>query len=202
MSHGLPFDRWQDVVARGKRDDFHGFRAVYVGLAVWKPRLDRDDTATFTNVAVSTAGSGGNASPTVAITSPSSGATYTAPASMTLPPRPAIPMARWHGWSIYLGSVLLKSDSRFRTRWPWDGVAAGTYQLTAVARDNDGSTRTSSAVTITVNAGTTTRPTKVVFVPSSNHATSVTSYTVAVYRASDPVTASPVATGTSGSRRW
>jgi hypothetical protein len=34
----------------------------------------------------------------------------------------------------------------------------------------------------------------VVFVPSADHATNVTSYAVAIYRASDPVTASPVAT--------
>jgi hypothetical protein len=65
--------------------------------------------------------------------------------------------------------------------------------LTARTRDNSGGTRTSSAVSVTVS-GATSRPTRVVFVPSANAATSVTSYTVAIYRAIDPVTASPVAT--------
>ena len=168
--------------------------SVYVGLAVGSRVSTVTTTGTFTNVAVSVGASGANTSPTVAITSPSSGATYTAPASMTIVATASDPDGTVARVDLYLGSALLKSDVTVPYSVALSGVAAGTYQLTAVARDNDGSTRTSSAVTVTVNGGTTTRPTKVVFVPSANHATSVTSYTVAVYRASDPVTASPAAT--------
>jgi chitinase len=77
----------------------------------------------------------------------------------------------------------------------WTNVPAGTYSITAIARDDDGATTTSSPVGITV--GTTPpppTPTSVAFNPSPDHDTLVTSYTVAIYRAGDPVTATPVAT--------
>jgi regulation of enolase protein 1 (concanavalin A-like superfamily) len=168
--------------------------SVYVGLAVGSRVATVTTTATFTNVAVSAGGSSANTSPTVAITSPSSGATYTAPASMTIVATASDPDGTVAQVDLYLGSALLKSDVTVPYSVALSGVAAGTYQLTAVARDNDGASRTSSAVTVTVNGGTTTRPTRVVFVPSADHATSVTSYTVVVYRSTDPVTASPAAT--------
>jgi regulation of enolase protein 1 (concanavalin A-like superfamily) len=168
--------------------------SVYVGLAVGSRVATVTTTATFTNVAVFAGGSSANTSPTVAITSPSSGATYTAPASMTIVATASDPDGTVARVDLYLGSALLKSDVTVPYSVALSGVAAGTYQLTAVARDNDGASRTSSAVTVTVNGGTTTRPTRVVFVPSADHATSVTSYTVVVYRSTDPVTASPAAT--------
>ena len=71
-------------------------------------------------------------------------------------------------------------------------MAAGSYSLTAVARDNAGGTRTSPAIAVTVTGGAPVST--VVFVPSVDHATNVTSYIVALYRSVDPVTASPVAT--------
>ena len=75
----------------------------------------------------------------------------------------------------------------------WSGATAGTHSVTARAYDNTGATRTSTAVSITVNA-TVATPTMLVFTASADHATNVTSYTVALYRAADPVTGSPVAT--------
>ena len=76
----------------------------------------------------------------------------------------------------------------------WSGATAGITSLTARAYDNTGATRTSTAVSITVNATIPTPPTTLIFTASSDHATNVTSYTVALYRSADPVTASPVAT--------
>ena len=98
---------------------------------------------------------------------------------------------------FYRGTTLIGSDSTAPYSVTWTGAPVGTYTLTAKAFDEDGASRTSSAVSVTVNSATS-RPTRVVFVPSANHATSVTSYTVAIYRASDPVTATPVATRSLG----
>jgi regulation of enolase protein 1 (concanavalin A-like superfamily) len=168
--------------------------SVYVGLAVGSRVSTVTTTGTFTNVAVSHGSSGTNTPPTVSITSPSSGATFTAPASMTIVAAASDSDGAVARVDLYLGSTLLKSDITTPYSVAVTGVAAGTYQLTAVARDNDGATRTSSAVTVTVSGTTTTQPTKVVFVPSANHATSVTSYSVAIRRASDAATATPVAT--------
>ena len=71
--------------------------------------------------------------------------------------------------------------------------------MTAVARDNDGATARSSVVRITVTSLATPPPTRVAFNASADHATNVTSYTVALYRGADnPATASPVGTAPIG----
>jgi regulation of enolase protein 1 (concanavalin A-like superfamily) len=167
--------------------------SVYVGLAVTSRVSTVTTTGTFTNVSVSTPVAG-NKPPTVSIVSPSAGATYTAPARLVITATASDPDGSVAGVAIYQGTKLLKSDVTVPYSVAWDAPAAGTYQFTAVARDNDGATKTSTAISITVNGATASRPTRVVFVPSANHATSVTSYTVALHRASDPASASPVAT--------
>ena len=85
------------------------------------------------------------------------------------------------GVDFYVGSQLIGTDTTSPYSAAWTNVAAGTYSLTARARDNSGGTQTSGAVTVTVN-GSAPRPTRVAFVPSANHAASVTSYVVAIYR--------------------
>ena len=72
-------------------------------------------------------------------------------------------------------------------------MAAGGYALTAVAFDNGGASTSSAAVNVTVGS-TTLPPTKVAFTPSPDHSTGVMSYSVALRRATDSVTATPVAT--------
>jgi regulation of enolase protein 1 (concanavalin A-like superfamily) len=134
-----------------------------------------------------------NQLPTVSITSPSTGATFTAPASVTINATASDADGTVAGVDFYVGSQLFATDTTSPYSASWTNVAAGSYSLTARARDNSGGTRTSSAVSVTVRAATS-RPTRVVFAPSADHASNVTSYTVAIYRASDPVTASPIAT--------
>jgi chitinase len=92
-----------------------------------------------------------------------------------------------------VGSQIIATDTSSPYSAAWTNVAAGNYSLTAVARDNSGGARTSSTVLVAVGA-VAPRPTTVVFVPSADHATNVTSYVVALYRSTDPATASPVAT--------
>jgi hypothetical protein len=147
-------------------------------------------TSTAVNVSV---GSATNQLPTVAISSPASGASFTAPAAVTIAASAADSDGTIAGVDFYVGTQLIASDTSSPYTASWNNVAAGVYSLTAVARDNSGGTRTSSAVAVTV-APATTLPTRVVFTASSDHATNVTSYVVAIYRAADPLTASPVAT--------
>jgi regulation of enolase protein 1 (concanavalin A-like superfamily) len=140
-----------------------------------------------------TVGSGSNQLPSVAITSPSNGALYSAPASMTIAASASDPDGTITRVDFYSGSQLIGSDTSSPYTMAWGNVPLGSYNLTAVARDNAGGTRASAVVSI--NVGTTsTRPTSLVFTMSSDHTTNVTSYTVALYRSVDPVTASPVAT--------
>jgi regulation of enolase protein 1 (concanavalin A-like superfamily) len=147
-------------------------------------------TSTAVNVSI---GSPTNQLPTVAISSPSSGASFTAPASIAIAASAADADGTIAGVDFYVGTQLIASDTSSPYTASWNNVAAGTYSLTAVARDNSGATRTSTAVAVTVSPATT-QPTRVVFTASADHATNVNSYVVAIYRSTDPLTASPVAT--------
>ncbi len=139
-------------------------------------------------------GSTSNQLPTVAITAPVSGATLTAPASVTITASASDTDGTIASVDFYVGSQLIGSDTSAPYTAAWNNVAAGSYSLTARARDNGGATRTSTAVSVTVGSSTSTRPTTLVFMASSNHTTAVTSYTVAIYRTVDPASGTPVAT--------
>jgi hypothetical protein len=79
----------------------------------------------------------------------------------------------------------------------WSNVAAGTHSITAVATDDDGATRTSAPVSITVTGTSTPPPSghSVVFNPSSNHDTNVSSYIVEFFvSGANTSTATPVRT--------
>jgi len=153
-----------------------------------------NDGATRTSAAVTvTVKSAVNQAPSVSIFSPAAGASFTAPANIAIQAASSDADGHVTRVEFYRGTTLIGSDSTAPYSATWTGAPVGTYTLTAKAFDDDGASRTSSAVSVTVS-GATSRPTRVVFVPPANAATTVTSYTVAIYRASDPVTASPVAT--------
>jgi regulation of enolase protein 1 (concanavalin A-like superfamily) len=141
-----------------------------------------------------TVGSTTNQPPTVSITSPASGATFAAPATITVAASASDPDGSIARVDFYEGANLIGSDTSAPYSITSTNVAAGTYSVTAVARDNAGASRTSSPVSIAVGTTTTTRPASVSFTASTNHDTAVTSYVVALYRSIDPVTATPVAT--------
>ena len=141
--------------------------SVYVGLAVSSRVATVTTAATFTNVAVSKGSSGSNAPPTVSITSPATSATYTSPARMIVTATASDSDGTVARVDIYQGSTLLKSDTTVLYSVAWDGVSPGTYQLTAVARDNDGATRTSAAVTVTVKSASNQAPTVSISSPAA-----------------------------------
>jgi regulation of enolase protein 1 (concanavalin A-like superfamily) len=148
-------------------------------------------TSTAVNVTVTTAT---NQAPTVSITSPTAGALFSAPASIAVAANASDPDGSVTSVDFYAGSQLVGTDTSSPYTATWSNVGAGTYSLTAIARDNSGATRTSTAVSVTVNVAGTL-PTRIEFTPSMDHSTSnVTSYTVAIYRSSDPSTGVPVAT--------
>ncbi len=154
-----------------------------------------DDGATRTSSAVSvTVNSATNQLPNVSLTSPTAGASFAAGANITLQATASDSDGIVSKVEFYRGSTLVGTDTTSPYSVVWSGATAGTTSLTARAYDNKGATRTSTAVSITVNATVPTTPTTLIFTASTDHATNVTSYTVALYRSADAVTASPVAT--------
>lgn len=174
------------------------YSAVWSGAAAGTYSLtarayDNDGASRISTAVSITVTSSTNQLPTASITSPIAGQSYTAPASMTITAAASDSDGSVTKVDFYVGTQLIGTDTSSPYSATWSNVAAGSYSLTAVARDNAGGTRTSGAIAVTVTT-TAPRPTTVVFVPSADHATNVTSYTVALYRSADPVTASPVAT--------
>jgi Big-like domain-containing protein/beta-propeller repeat-containing protein len=133
-------------------DTFTMLNGIYAGLAVSSHIWGTLSTATFDNVSVIDA-VGPNRAPTVSITSPSNGATFTAPATVTITANAtddtSIAKVDFYANSTLIGTVAGNyevSDYSFT----WSNVPAGTYTLTAIATDDQGATTTSAPVSITV----------------------------------------------------
>ncbi|WP_421895907.1 cellulose binding domain-containing protein [Marinoscillum sp.] len=97
-------------------------------------------------------GGGGNQPPTVSISSPSGGATYTAGDNVTITASASDSDGSVASVKFYHGSTLIGTDTSSPYAVTWSGVAAGSYSLTAVATDNESASTTSSSVSITVNS--------------------------------------------------
>jgi hypothetical protein len=91
-----------------------------------------------------------NPPPTVSITSPANGATFTAPANVTINAN-ASDNGSVTKVEFFNGATKLGEDTSSPYSYAWTGVVAGSYSITAKATDNQGAVTTSSAVGITVN---------------------------------------------------
>jgi hypothetical protein len=91
-----------------------------------------------------------NSPPTVNITSPASGATFTAPANVTISASASDSDGSVAKVEFFKGGTKLGEALASPYTFVWSGIAAGTYVLTARATDNLGATATSAAVNITV----------------------------------------------------
>ena len=168
---------------------------VYVGLAVSNVDATRTASGVFDNVAVLQGTA--NQPPTVSMTAPANGSTFTAPATITLSATAADPENDLARVEFYNGSFLLGSDSSAPFSYTWSSVAAGSYQLTAKAVDADGASTTSSISTVTV--GTTSTTKRVAFNASVDHDTTVTSYLLEVFASTaNPASGTPITTSSLG----
>jgi hypothetical protein len=101
-----------------------------------------------------------NQPPAVGINSPSNGATFTAPANITITADATDPDGTVAKVEFFDRATKLGEDTNGSDGWSviWPNVPAGTHTLTARASDNRSATSTSSAIVITVStpAPTTT----------------------------------------------
>lgn len=155
--------------------------------------------ANATSTAVRVTVNGANAAPSVSLTSPASGATFTAPATVTLSATASDPENQLARVEFFSGTTRLATVTASPYTYTWSNVAAGSYSITAVAYDTAGASATSAARTITVTTTTSTAPTAVSFAASTDHSTNVNSYVLKVFASgANPATATPVATSDLG----
>jgi hypothetical protein len=99
-----------------------------------------------------------NASPTVVLTAPAVGATYTAPAGITLSATATDSDGTISRVEFYQGVTLVGTVTAPTTvggtqySYNWSNVVAGNYTLSAKAYDNQNAVGSSTAVNVTVNA--------------------------------------------------
>jgi subtilisin family serine protease/PKD repeat protein len=92
-----------------------------------------------------------NQAPTVSITSPASGATYNAPAAVTISATASDADGTVSQVQFYSNNQLIGTDTTSPYSITWNNVAAGTYSVQAVVTDNGGISVGSSVVSIRVN---------------------------------------------------
>jgi regulation of enolase protein 1 (concanavalin A-like superfamily) len=156
----------------------------------------RDNTGATTTSAVHTvtvSAAPTNVAPTVSLTTPAAGAVFTAPATVAIAATASDPDGSVVQVDFYAGAVLIGSDTTSPYSMSWGGVAAGTYALTAVARDNAGAMTVSAARDIRVDSATL--PRTAIFTASTNHDTAVDRYFLEIFPVgANPAVANPVAT--------
>ncbi|MCR5889842.1 Ig-like domain-containing protein [Hymenobacter sp. J193] len=127
------------------------------GIMTWSVNWDKTQNYPFATNAYnffSTLGNTTNTPPTVSLTSPASGASFPAPASITINANAADANGTVSSVAFYQGTTLLGTDTSSPYSYTWTGVGAGTYSITARATDNQGAVTTSGAVSVTVTGST------------------------------------------------
>jgi hypothetical protein len=95
-----------------------------------------------------------NTSPSVSITAPLNNAQFTAPASIVINVNASDADGSVSKVEFYNGTLKVGEDATSPYSFTWASVAAGTYQITAKATDNNNAVTTSGLVTVSVSAGT------------------------------------------------
>jgi mono/diheme cytochrome c family protein len=93
-----------------------------------------------------------NVPPSVALTSPAAGATFTQGTAITLSANAADTDGSVSKVEFFDGNTLVGTDSAAPYTLSWTGAATGAHTLAARAQDNAGATTTSASVSITVTA--------------------------------------------------
>lgn len=102
-----------------------------------------------------------NSPPTVSMTAPANGASFTEPADIALQAQAADSDGSVTGVEFRSNGTTLASDSSAPYSVNWTGVSAGSYSLVARATDDDGGTADSATVNITVASATGGVPGKI-----------------------------------------
>ena len=95
-----------------------------------------------------------NEAPGVALTAPTTGVVYSAPATVSLAATASDPDGDVSRVEFYSNGVLIGSDTSAPYEFVWNNVSAGSYAISARAVDNQSATTNSNVANITVNQPT------------------------------------------------
>ncbi|MBL6448111.1 gliding motility-associated C-terminal domain-containing protein [Fulvivirga sp. 29W222] len=108
-----------------------------------------------------------NNPPSVTITSPANNGTFNAGESVTITANASDSDGTVSKVEFFYGSTKLGEDLSSPYSFAWNNLPAGTHSITAIATDDDGATKTSAAISITVD-GPNTAPTVSITSPANN----------------------------------
>ena len=117
---------------------------------------DADGASTTSSAVNVTITSSTNEPPVISLST--SATTFVAPASITLTATATDPENRLAAVEFYAGPALITRDTTAPYETTWSATTAGSFPLTAVARDADGGSTTSSTVTVTITSPTNKPP--------------------------------------------
>lgn len=123
---------------------------AYIGIAVTSANNAALTSAVVDSVSLSTLKP--NQPPTVSLTSPATGASYSAPASFTLAATASDSDGKIATVEFYRDGTLIATSTTAPYQAVVNGLAAGVYSFTAKAYDDLGAVTTSVPVAVTVNA--------------------------------------------------
>ena len=92
-----------------------------------------------------------NKPPTASLTAPANGATFAAPAKISLAASATDADGTIAKVEFYQGATLLGTDTTSPYNYVWNNVGVGSYTLTAKSTDNKGAAKTSAPINVTVN---------------------------------------------------
>ncbi|GEO03937.1 hypothetical protein AAE02nite_16010 [Adhaeribacter aerolatus] len=97
-----------------------------------------------------------NTSPTVSIASPTTTSSFKAPAGISITANASDANGSISKVEYFYGTIKLGESTTAPYSFNWNNVIAGTYDITAKATDNAGTSATSAPVTVTVGTSNTT----------------------------------------------
>jgi chitinase len=155
--------------------------AIYVGLAVTSHNPDALASAAFIGVVAGTGAPTSpapgpvNQPPVITMSNPTSGATFTAPATVAFSANASDSDGTVTRVEFYAGPNMVGAVTSAPYSYNWTSVPAGTYTVYALARDNSGNVTSTAQRTVTVRGNT---PSTAIFTPSSNDSVAVTYYSI------------------------
>ena len=112
--------------------------------------VDNDSAASASSVVHVSVGAVANQPPTVQLTSPPDGATFAAPATITINANATDPDGTVMRVNFFRNGTLVGNDLTSPFSFTMNNVGPGNYELSAQAVDNDSATSASSIVNVTV----------------------------------------------------